>query len=82
MTAEAQAARILAHLSKGHALTHLDALEKFDCARLAARIKDLRELGYNIHMEKIEVRSGKRIGSYTLIKRHRDPPKSVDRRQD
>lgn len=32
-------------------LTPIDALNKFGCMRLGARISDLRELGYNIRTD-------------------------------
>ena len=32
-------------------LTPIDALQKFGCNRLAARISDLRELGYDIRTD-------------------------------
>ena len=43
--------RILDWLQKGKTLTPLEALNRFDCFRLAARINDLRAEGYPIHSE-------------------------------
>lgn len=43
--------RILQYLLKGRSLTPLQALKKFGCLRLAARINDLRDLGYKIESE-------------------------------
>lgn len=43
-----QCDKILAWLKEGNALTALDALDKFGCNRLAARIADLRRAEHNI----------------------------------
>lgn len=40
-----QSSRILTHFLHGYRLTHIDALELFQCSRLAARVKDLRKRG-------------------------------------
>ena len=39
---------ILNYLKKGNSITSLEALQKFNCFRLSARIFNLREDGYNI----------------------------------
>jgi hypothetical protein len=60
-----QANLILDYLASGRALTGLDALDKFGCIRMAARVKDLRELGHDIRSEMI--RDGdKRYAEYWL----------------
>ena len=41
---KSQNERILAHLKKGKKITPLDALEKFGCFRLAARISDYEKM--------------------------------------
>lgn len=46
-----QASRILRHLERGRSITPLQALDKFDCLRLAPRILELRELGYPVERE-------------------------------
>ena len=38
--------QILKYMKKGHGLTSLEALKKFGCIRLSARIYDLEALGY------------------------------------
>lgn len=60
-----QAGRILAHLRAGNRLTALEALEKFQCFRLAARIHELRE-SWEIQERTVETPSGKRIAEYWL----------------
>ncbi len=52
-------------------ITPKDALQ-FGCMRLAARIKDLRDSGHNIHTvrKQVRTRTGKAIvAEYHLIKR-------------
>lgn len=46
--AAAQTAQILKHLQSGARLTPKDALHLFGCARLGARIFELRQQGYDI----------------------------------
>lgn len=57
---------ILAHLKAGHSLTPLEALERFGCFRLGARVWDLKREGYDIHTESFELPNGKRVARYWL----------------
>lgn len=43
--------KILIHLEKYGSITALEALNEYGCMRLASRISDLREKGYNIITE-------------------------------
>jgi hypothetical protein len=61
-----QAGRILAYLREGHRITALEALELFQCFRLAARVHELRREGWNIIERTVETASGKRIAEYSL----------------
>lgn len=61
-----QCAQISDWLVKGNRLTSLDALNLFGCMRLASRIHDLRERGYNIETERIQVPSGKYVTQYYI----------------
>lgn len=66
-----QNASILKHLQAGFTLTPLDALRLFGCNRLAARIYELRAMGYAFHVERIEVetRDGVAyVGQYSLVR--------------
>ena len=51
-------------------ITPLQAMEKFGCMRLSGRIHDLRDMGYEINSEIVEVtnRYGEkcRVARYTL----------------
>jgi hypothetical protein len=66
LSAKSQCDMIIAWLKKGYSLTQLEALNKFGCFRLASRIHDLRERGYNIIACRITTPSGKRICEYIL----------------
>lgn len=58
--------RILAHL-RSEPITPMQALMNYGCFRLAARIRDLRDDGHEIHTEQVEL-DDKRFARYTLIK--------------
>ena len=60
-----QNTQILKHLQSGKSITPMDALRKFQCFRLAARIADLRQAGHNIHAE-LEKKEDKRYARYSL----------------
>lgn len=58
--------QIKKYLEEGHTLTSIEAIQKFHCARLAARIKDLRREG--IPIETItERRNGKSWARYRIV---------------
>ena len=60
--------QILAWLESGKTLTQLEALTEMGCMRLASRISDLRERGVNIKTEKIQVKSGKYVARYSIVR--------------
>jgi hypothetical protein len=62
---ESQHDAILAALKRGSRITPLNALRDYGCMRLAARIDDLRNEGYQIDT-RIESANGKRFASYKL----------------
>ena len=47
--------RIRNYLRSGKAITSLEALHLFGCFRLAARIKELRDLGVNVVDDTIQI---------------------------
>lgn len=59
-----QKLRILNYL-KRRPITPIQALEKFGCLRLAARIEELRSEGHSIETERVE-RGNKRYARYRL----------------
>ena len=58
--------QIKSYLKQGKTITPLQALNKFGCFRLAARISDLRNEGLNI-ATKIVTKEGKSYASYRLV---------------
>lgn len=61
-----QQLQILSHL-KRNPITPIEALERYGCFRLAARISDLRCRGYLIETEIVEGHE-KRFARYRLVK--------------
>ena len=55
---ETQRKKILAALLSGKKLTPMDALKKYHCMRLGARIWSLRQDGHNIETQMVSVRGG------------------------
>ena len=66
MNKQSQNACIAIWLKQGHTITPLEALNKFGCFRLGARIADLRKSGYKIDTKMVE-QNGKRFAQYRLI---------------
>jgi hypothetical protein len=58
--------QIADYLNKGKKLTPIDALNKFGCFRLAARIADLRNEGMNIITNTIKLENKKQIAQYSI----------------
>lgn len=61
-----QKLKILEYLKEGGELTALKALNLFGCLRLAARIADIREMGYEIQRDWMETTDGTRVAVYTM----------------
>ena len=55
-------------LTNGNTLTSLDALKMFGCMRLASRICDLRDRGYDIETKRIKLSTNKYVTQYSLKK--------------
>jgi len=60
-----QQTMILNDLKKGKKLTAIAALHKYQCFRLAARIRNLKDVGYPVQSRMVE-RGGKRVAEYYL----------------
>ena len=56
---QSQKKQILDYLKNGKSLTQMEALYKFGCFRLAARICELRDDGWGIKSESIKLNNGK-----------------------
>ena len=63
-----QSAAILNYLESGGSLSPIEALNKFNCFRLAARIDDLRKAGHDIQTEIFKDDNGKKYAVYSLPK--------------
>lgn len=61
-----QTTQILKALKKGARLTPMDALKRFGCFRLGARIADLRKAGHDIKT-RIVHKDGKNFAEYYLV---------------
>jgi hypothetical protein len=60
-----QSAQILAHMKAGNTITGLEALNRFGCFRLPARIADIKKMGYDVKSELITM-NGKRVAQYWM----------------
>ena len=58
--------KILQHLLGGSSISGLEALQFYGCFRLAARIYDLRQQGWDIEDDAIDMPNGARIATYYL----------------
>lgn len=67
MDVRSQCDEILKHLQSGRAISPLEALEKYGCFRLGARIYDLKRQGSKIVTQMV-TNNGKRYAEYRLEK--------------
>lgn len=67
-TLTSQNAEILAHLEAGHQLTSLEAMQLFQCTRLAARVHNLRGAGVPVLDKWVRTQTGKKVKAYFLNK--------------
>jgi hypothetical protein len=58
--------QILAALEQGDQITPIDALERFGCLRLGARIHDLRQKGHPICTEHLRTKNGAVVARYSM----------------
>ena len=63
---KSQEQKILSWLKQGRRLTPIQALNKFGCFRLSARIKNLRNQGHNISTEIVK-NGNTRFARYRLV---------------
>jgi hypothetical protein len=56
---------IVSDLERGKSITSLDALTNYGCLRLAARILEIKNAGYNIGKQMV-TKNGKTFASYFL----------------
>lgn len=60
-----QTQQIRAHLLRHNSITPLQALRKYGCLRLAARIWDLRKSGFSVVRHMVN-RGGKKFAKYVM----------------
>lgn len=65
-TSRSQTDLILEWMLAGHTITPLEALEKFKCFRLWARIADIKARGYLVYSEFVTTPSEKKVKQYHL----------------
>lgn len=58
--------KVLAYLNQHQSITPLRAISEFGETRLAARIHELRNEGYEIECEMLQAMNGKRYAEYYL----------------
>lgn len=74
---QSQRELIKRYLMRGRKLTHIQALDKFGCARLASRIHEVRQdiqryrLPYLLHSKMIKTPSGIYIAQYWMEKKRK-----------
>ena len=73
-----QAQMILSALLAGERITPMDALREFGSWRLAARVRDLKECGWNIVSERVSDNER----TYAQYSIPADCPRIVDRQMD
>ena len=61
-----QKSQILAYLKRGRSLTGIQALNLYGCFRLAARIEEIRCMGYRVETDMIAV-GKKRVARYRMV---------------
>lgn len=65
-TSSSQTQRILEYMLQGHSITPLEALNRFKCFRLGARIADIKKKGYIVYSEFVTTDSEKKVKRYHL----------------
>jgi hypothetical protein len=61
-----QNSKILSYMLLGNSISAYEALQLFGCFRLAARIHDIRKMGYAINKETMDTQSGKKVAVYSI----------------
>ena len=61
-----QADKLLTHFKQGKPITIMESFNKFGITSLHRRLSDLKERGYEIRAEWIDLQSGKKVKRYWL----------------
>lgn len=62
---------ILDYMMQGHAITSLNALNKFGCMRLTSRIHDIKKMGVIVDDEWVKGGNGKKYKRYWISSKER-----------
>ena len=65
-TSKSQTDQILEWMLSGRSITPLEALNRFGCNRLAARIADIKARGYLVYSEFVTTNSEKKVKQYYM----------------
>jgi hypothetical protein len=65
-TSKSQTERILEFMLSGNTITPMEALDKFGCFRLGARIADIKAKGYIVYSDFVTAPNGKKFKRYYL----------------
>lgn len=65
-TSKSQTDQILEWMLSGRTITPLEALNRFGCNRLAARISDIKARGYLVYSEFVTTNSEKKVKQYYM----------------
>jgi len=65
---QTQCEKIRAHLEAGESITPIEALNFYQCLRLASRICDLRHDGLPVQERRKKLNNGKQVSEYYLLK--------------
>lgn len=68
---EKQVIRVLNFMRRNDGITTWEAFQYLNILSLPRRIKDLREMGYNINMTYQRTPDGERYGLYKLVEENR-----------
>ena len=66
IASKSQTQKILEYLLEGNSITPLEALERFKCFRLGARIADIKAKGYLVYSEFVDTPTQKKVKRYYL----------------
>lgn len=61
-----QTQQILQALKSGDKITQMDALQRFGCFRLGARILEIRQMGHSVSSRMVDAGNGKRVAEYSM----------------
>ena len=64
---QTQGQLIRAHLESGKCITQIEALNFYQCLRLASRICDLRREGLPVQERRKKLKNGKQVSQYYLL---------------